>query len=97
MTLVIVSCSLEVTRPLTKQLQSASFDDGSTREHVTFLYVMLEKMRADIEEHHKSCFVEVVTLAENVGATVDKCITQMLLLGLSHTIIAEVYQLISQI
>lgn len=68
-TLVVVSRCLKVTRPLTKQLQSASFDAGSAREHVTVLYVMLEKMRADIEERHESWFVETVTLAENVGTT----------------------------
>ena len=44
-TLIIVSRCLEVTRPLTKQLQTASYDASAARQKVSLLYVMLEKMR----------------------------------------------------
>ena len=71
-TLVIVSRILEVTRPLTKQLQSASMDAGAAREKVNLLEVMLEKMRVDVEKRHESWFSEAVTLAESVGTTPGK-------------------------
>ena len=48
-TLVIVSRCLEVTRPLTKQLQTASYDAGAARNKVSLFYVMLEKKSTETE------------------------------------------------
>ena len=41
--LVVVSRCLEVTRPLTKQLQSTTFDVVAANEKVTLLYATLRR------------------------------------------------------
>ena len=46
-TLIVVSRCLEVTCPLTVQLQESAIDAGAAREKVSRLYVHLEKMRHD--------------------------------------------------
>ena len=55
----IVSRCLEVTRPLTKQLQSASFDAGAARAKIDLLYTILNNMRTEIDEKHNVWYNEV--------------------------------------
>ena len=50
--LIIISRCLEVTRPLTKQLQSASFDVGAARAKIDLLYLILDNMRTEIDAKH---------------------------------------------
>ena len=71
-TLIVVSRCLEVTRPLTKQLQSSSIDAGSAREKVHLLYVMLERIRSEIETKHDMWFQEAAAIAESVGTAEAK-------------------------
>ena len=52
--LIVLSRYLEVTRPLTKQLQTASYDAGATKDKISLLYIMLEKMCLDVDERHDS-------------------------------------------
>lgn len=70
--LVAVSRCLEVTRPLTKQLQSSSFDAVASKDKVNLLYTMLRKMRLEISDKHKSWYDEAVVLAEKVGTVPTK-------------------------
>ena len=70
-TLVIISRCLEVTRPLTKQLQS-SLDAGSATEQILFLRHMLEKMRSNVQKRHENWLNEAVGLAESVGTSPEK-------------------------
>lgn len=56
--------SLEVTRPLTKQLQTPSFDAGAARQKVSLLYVMLKERRSEIDYNRSVWYKEAVTLAE---------------------------------
>ena len=71
-TLVIVSRCLEVTRPLTKQLQTASYDPGTARNKVSLLYVMLEKMRCSVDEKHKLWFEEAVAITNSTESVPEK-------------------------
>lgn len=71
-TLIVVSRCLEVSRPLTLQLQHSAIDAGYAREKVELLYVMLEKYRAKIEEMHGTWFQEAETLAQSVGTEPGK-------------------------
>lgn len=68
-TLVIVSRCLEVTRPLTHQLQSSTIDAGSAREKVSLLFVMLQKLRypGSVGARHDLWFQEAEALAQSVG------------------------------
>ncbi|XP_046862828.1 52 kDa repressor of the inhibitor of the protein kinase-like [Xenia sp. Carnegie-2017] len=65
--LVIVSGFLEITRPLTVQLQDSSLDANAAREKVSLLFVMLERFRSDIERKHETWFKNAADLAEAVG------------------------------
>lgn len=70
--LVVVSRCLEITRPLTNQLQSVQYDAGLAREKVSLLKVMLDQMRVDVQKRHDSWFSEAVTLADSVGTVPNK-------------------------
>ena len=54
--LAIVSRLLEVTLPLTKQLQSLTIDVVASVEKVTLLFAMLQRMRYEISESHEERF-----------------------------------------
>jgi hypothetical protein len=64
--LIIVSRCLEVTRPLTVQLQEAAIDAGAAREKVSRLYVHLERMRSEVDVRHQQWYEEAVSLARSV-------------------------------
>ena len=66
--LVIVSRLLEVTLPLTKQLQSPTIDIVASVEKVTLLFAMLQRMRYEISESHEEWFEEAKNLAARVGS-----------------------------
>ena len=70
--LVIVSGFLEITRPLTVQLQDSSLDANAAREKVSLLFVMLERFRSDIERKHETWFKNAADLAEAVGTLPSK-------------------------
>ena len=65
-TLVVVSRCLEVTRPLTVQLQESAIDAGAAREKVSRLYVHLEKLRNEVDVRHELWYQEAVAIAESV-------------------------------
>ena len=65
--LVVVSRCLEVTRPLTVQLQDSALHAGSAREKVSRLYVQLEKVRNEVVVRHDRWFEEAQSLVESVG------------------------------
>ena len=64
--LAVVSRCLQVTRPLTVQLQDA-VDAGAATEKVNALYVHLEKMRKDVDARHESWYEE----AESIDQSID--------------------------
>ena len=70
--LVVVSRCLQVTRPLTVQLQESALDAGAAREKVTGLYVHLEKMRKDVDARHESWYEEAESIGNNVGSIPDQ-------------------------
>ena len=70
--IVFVSRCLEVTRPLTVQLQDSASDAGSVREKVSSLYVQLERVRNDVDVRHAKWFEEATSLAESVGTLPEK-------------------------
>ena len=70
--LVIVSRLLEVTRPLTKQLQSPHIDVLSAVEKINLLYSMFMRMRNEITELHQEWFDEAVELAKKVSTLPSK-------------------------
>lgn len=65
--LVIVSRLLEITMPLTKQLQSPAIDVIASVEKVTLLFSMLQRIREEITESHDEWYDEAVRLADSVG------------------------------
>ena len=66
-TLIVVLQCLEVTRPLTMQLQESAIDAGSAREKESRLYVHLKKLRNEVDVRHKLWYQEaVVSIAESV-------------------------------
>ena len=69
MCLVVVSRLIEVTRPLTKQLQSPSIYVTSCVEQVKLLFSMLLRIRAEIDELHQKWFIEATELGMIVGTT----------------------------
>ena len=70
--LVFVSRCLEVTRPLTVQLQDSALDAGSAREKVSRLYVQLEKVRNEVDIRRTRWFDEAESLAESVGTSPEQ-------------------------
>ena len=70
--LVAVSRMLEVTRPLTKQLQSVSLDTTACANKVSLLYAMLLRIRGDIDKLHDQWYAEAVEIAEKVGTPASK-------------------------
>ena len=70
--LVIVSRMLEITRPLTKQLQSPTIDVVACQDEVNLLCTMLQRNRNEISELHQEWFREAVEIAEKVGTTPSK-------------------------
>lgn len=70
--LVIVSRMLEITRPLTKQLQSPKIDVVACQNEVNLLCTMLQRNRNEISELHQEWFEEAVEIAEKVGTTPSK-------------------------
>ena len=67
--LVVVSNCLEVTRPLTKQLQFAAFDAVAANAKITGiqLYAVLKKLRLNVSDVHTSSYDKAVALAGKVG------------------------------
>ena len=72
LSLILVSRCLEVTRPLTKQLQAVSLDASGAQKKVSLLNVMLQNLRLEIDENHNVWYNEDVTLAEEVGTVPAK-------------------------
>ena len=65
--LVVVSRCLQVTRPLTVQLQESAMDAGAVREKVNALYVHLEKMRKNVDARHESWYEEAESIGNSIG------------------------------
>jgi hypothetical protein len=70
--LVVVSRCLQVTRPLTVQLQESAIDAGAAREKVSALYVHLESIRNDVDTRHDSWYEEAECIGESVGTVPDQ-------------------------
>ena len=70
--LIIISRCLEVTRPLTKQLQSASSDAGAARAKIDLLYLILDNMRTEIDTKHNVWYNEATVISEAVGTVPAK-------------------------
>ena len=68
----IVSRCLEVTRPLTKQLQSASFDAGTATAKIDLLYTILNNMRTEIDEKHDVWYNKAAVISEGIGTVPAK-------------------------
>ena len=64
---VMVARVLEVTRPLTKQLQSVSIDVIESTEKLSLLTSMLMRLRTEIDAIHEDWYTEAVKLAGKVG------------------------------
>eukprot|EP00112_Aurelia_sp_Birch-Aquarium-sp1_P012152 Seg2554.3 transcript_id=Seg2554.3/GoldUCD/mRNA.D3Y31 product="52 kDa repressor of the inhibitor of the protein kinase" protein_id=Seg2554.3/GoldUCD/D3Y31 len=65
--LVIVSRLLEITLPLTKELQSPTLDVIASVEKVTLMFSMLQRMRNEIAESHGEWYGKAVRLTDSVG------------------------------
>ena len=72
MCLIIISRCLEVTRPLTKQLQSASSDAGAARAKIDLLYLILDNMRTEIDTKHNVWCNKATVISEAVGTVPAK-------------------------
>ena len=70
--LVIVSRLLEVARPLTKQLQSTTFDTVAALEKITLLFTILRRIRDEISDVHEQWYSEAVEIANSVGTVPSK-------------------------
>ena len=70
--LVVVSRLLEVTRPLTKQLQAPDMDVVKCVEKVTLLFAILKRLRQEIDPRYLCWYEEVVSLAATVGTSPKK-------------------------
>ena len=70
--LIVVSRCLEITRPLTKQLQSATYDIVAANENVTLLYAALRRARLEVSEKHAEWFEESTRLAQSVKVDARK-------------------------
>ena len=70
--LVVVSRCLQITKPLTIQLQAPQMDVVKCVEKVTLLFAMLKRYREEIDHRHKSWYEEAVSLAETVGTVPSK-------------------------
>ena len=62
-----VSRCLEATRPLTKQLQSSTFDVVASNEKVTLLCAVLQRMRHERSHCHEQWYSEATSLAQSVN------------------------------
>ena len=69
--LVATSRCLEVTRPLTKDLQQTAFDVVAAHE-VTLLFTSLQCLRQDADENHSLWYSEAVELAQLIGVEPSK-------------------------
>ena len=63
----VVSHCLEITRPLTKQLQSSTFDVVAANKEVSLLFVTLQRMRMEISQLHSEWYDEAEELASSVN------------------------------
>ena len=63
---------LEITRPLTKQLQTPTIDIAAAVNKVSLLYAMLLRFRNEISQLHDQWYVEAVQIAEKVGTLPSK-------------------------
>ena len=70
--MVVVSRMLEISRLLTKQLQSSTFDVVTSNENVTLLYVALRRLRYEIDPNHNEWLDEAVQLADSVNCLPSK-------------------------
>ena len=70
--LVIVSRFLEITLPVTKELQSPTVDVIAAVEKITLLFSMLQRVHDEITESHDECYDESVKLADNLGTLPSK-------------------------
>ena len=66
--LIVVVRLIEVTRPLTKQLQSVDTDFNESIEKVTLLLSMLKRIRREIDKFCDVRSAEAVELSGKVGA-----------------------------
>ena len=58
---------MEVTQPLTKQLQSSAFDVVAANEKVALLYTALQRMRLEKSHCHEQWYSEAKSLAQSVN------------------------------
>eukprot|EP00795_Rhopilema_esculentum_P016928 gene16928-biopygen6032 len=72
LSLVVVSRCLEVTRPLTKQLQTPTMDVVKCQEKIALLFTMLNKMRRDIINYHEVWYREAEKIALSFGTVPNK-------------------------
>ena len=63
---VLFERRLKCTKPLTLQLQSASFDAGKAREKASRLYLTIDDLRTEIELTHGTFYQMAVDLAKEV-------------------------------
>ncbi len=70
--LIIVSGSLEVTQPFTKQLQASDIDVLYSAEKIKLLSRTLNRMCQELNKHYDNRYSEAVQLAESVGVEPKK-------------------------
>ena len=70
--LITVSCCLEVTHPLTKQLQAPTFDVVTASEKVSLLFASLQLMRKEKCKYHGAWYTEAEKLASSVNVCPSK-------------------------
>ena len=64
---LVTSKCLEVTRPLTKQLQSSTFDVVTSKKNVTLLYIALRRLQAEIDIRHEEWYDLALNLADSIN------------------------------
>lgn len=69
--LIVVSRCLEITRPLTKQLQASTLDVVESDEKISLLYASLQRLRQEISTFHACWFEGATKLASSVN--VETC------------------------
>ena len=70
--LTVVERCLKCTKPLTLQLQSASLDAGKACEKVSFLFLTINDLRAEIEKTHDKFYEIALDLASERNITPSK-------------------------
>ncbi|XP_028393982.1 52 kDa repressor of the inhibitor of the protein kinase-like [Dendronephthya gigantea] len=70
--MVIVANCVEITTDLTEELQKVCYDSNLIRTKVSEVYMKLNKLKANIKEHHSAWYEKAIDLAREIDITPAK-------------------------